>query len=465
MASIERVLFVWPPGYEAKYALPLAFAYLKSSLPATCEARLVDCVMAGPQGFAALRAALAEFRPQVVAVSSWSPMFPKALEAMRIAKAFDPGIVTIFGGVHMTAYGEQVMQNAEIDFGFRGEGEQCFPVFLEELAHDAPDWRRVKGLAWRTPEGVVFNPQALIETLDDLPFPDYAFIRLDDYIAQGYRYFSPKLRNAPILATRGCPYRCNFCAAPVVSGKPVRTHSPDYIARLVTMLHERFAVEWVNFIDDNFTFHVKWCKQVCATLKNLRLPLGFATPNGIRFQRGDRELWAAMRAAGWQLLVIAPESGSPDTIARMQKDIDLATIPGVVDDIRSAGLEVQGFFIIGYPGETEADLRMTRSLIYKCDFDFFALSNFQPIPGTPVYKQLVASGEIEDNTLPRSYSDGVRTYTPASLKGFNFPRFILETWLLFALRRPVMFIKMMRHYDVRMIARKLALNIRQMVLR
>jgi radical SAM superfamily enzyme YgiQ (UPF0313 family) len=357
------------------------------------------------------------------------------------------------------AYWNRAMEHDAIDFGFRGEAEQSFGVFINEVEKGGKNWAGIQGLIYRSAGTVQANEFSLIENLDDLVPPDYHFISLDRYIALGYRLHCPEKMNAPILATRGCPYRCAFCAAPLLNGKHVRTHSPEYIARVVKHLYDEFGIRWFNFVDDNFTFHVAWCKDVCDRLIALNLKgVGYGTPNGIRFQRGDMELWQKMKQAGWQSVVVAPESGSEATILRMHKDIKLETLPPIIRDMRSCGLIVQGFFIIGYPGEGIEDIKKTVAFIKICNFDFFYLNNFQPIPGTSIYEELVASGEISDMTLPNNYSDGIRVYTPPGLRDFNFSKFVLKTYFFYALTHPRVFIHILKFFNIGLFAKKLILN-------
>jgi hypothetical protein len=120
----------------------------------------------------------------------------------------------------------------------------------------------------------------------------------------------------------------------------------------------------------------------------------------------------------------------------MKKDLKLDVVPRVVKEIQDAGLKCQAFFIVGYPGETAEDIEETFRLIRRCRFNFVFLANFQPLPGTPVYDQLVADGEIEDGLLPFNFSDGIRVYTPKELEDFNFAKFILKTHLMMAVTNP-----------------------------
>jgi hypothetical protein len=219
-------------------------------------------------------------------------------------------------------------------------------------------------------------------------------------------------------------------------------------------------MHWLNIIDDNFTFNWRFAMKFCDAVIDLNLDrLGFGTPNGIRLQKGDPELWMLMKKAGWRSLNVAPESGSQAVLDIMKKDMDISIVPKIVEEIRDAGLWVQAYFIIGYPGETVEDIVQTSKLIRRCKFNFVFLNNFQPLPGTPVYDQLVADGEIEDGLLPQNYSDGSRAYTPENLKDFNFAMFVLKTYLMMVLRDPMNLPYMLRIFGVKMVFRKLLSNI------
>ena len=96
--------------------------------------------------------------------------------------------------------------------------------------------------------------------------------------------------------------------------------------------------------------------------------------------------------------------------------------------------------MLGYPGETREDIEKTTALIKKCRFSFAAIANFNPLPGTPVYDELIEKGEIKAGTLPGSFMDdylkGARVYTPKELKDFDFQKYRLKILISMALRDP-----------------------------
>ena len=369
-----KIALIWPKGFDTSYVLPLSLAYLISNIGnGKHKIKIFDCALMGIDSSSPkFSRIIDDFSPQIVGVSCWSNTFSEALNIIRVVKSINSCITTVIGGCHASSYPDQVMEQKEIDFLFRGEAEFSFQLFLDELEKKEPNWSIVKGLLYRSSDGNnIKNDIKFEESLDRISIPDYDSINLEKYIEHGYRYNSPVKRNAPIIATRGCPYRCNFCSAPIINGKKIRKHSVEYMREWIKYLYEKKNIKWFSIIDDNFTFDADYAKAFCQEIINLGLKdIGFANPNGVRLQRGNPELWALMKLAGWRTIHIAPESGSNRVLKLMKKDLNPDIVPGVVEDIKASGLKVQAFFLLGYPGESIDDIKKTSELIKKCRFNF-----------------------------------------------------------------------------------------------
>jgi radical SAM superfamily enzyme YgiQ (UPF0313 family) len=177
--------------------------------------------------------------------------------------------------------------------------------------------------------------------------------------------------------------------------------------------------------------------------------------------RGNLNLWKLMKRAGWELLVVAPETGSQKIADFMEKDIDLEKVPKIVEDIKKAGLKVHCYLIIGYPGETVEDIKMTEKMIKENNFNFFGLHRFQPLPGTPIYDELVEKREIKDGLLPVNYIEGTSPYLISGLKGFNFPKFIFKNYALHAMRDPLNLPYIISLYNPQFFIKKFSAHFRQ----
>ncbi len=462
-----KIVLVWPNGFDTNYTIPISLAYLKSNLDNTKhDISIINCSLLGIDAKSPeFEEKIRRLDPDIVGVSCWSPVFKECLQVLKETKRINEKIITVMGGCHVTSYPASVMKNSCVDFIFRGESELSFPTFLEELQRDEPDWPKVMGLGYRSDEdNLSLNELEREPDLDKINIPDYDAIGLQECIAQGYRFYTENEMNAPIWVTRGCPYRCAFCSGPLINGKIIRKHSVEYMMRWIKHLYYDKGIRFINIIDDNFTFHIDYAKEFCQSVIDLNLKdLQFGTPGGVRIQRTDIELIRLMKKAGWEYVCVAPESGSVDVLKRMRKDLDPSIIPQKVKEIRKTGLKVHGLFIIGYPGETEEDIQKTVKLIRKCKFNFFFLSNFQPLPGTPVYDELVESGEITDGLLPTHYSKGKRVYVPDGLKGFNFPRFVLREYMHLALSQPTNIPYMFKYISPKLAAQRIFSNIKNML--
>ena len=400
-----RVLFVWPKNEGGLLSIPLGFAYLFGNcLDEQFKFGLIDCVLDHLSGTdPEFINRVTSFSPSVLAVSGSSSNFSETQSILQAVKKLDRKIVTIVGGPHVTACGPQVIEQENIDFLFLGEAEIGFKQFLKSLSgQSTTSFAEIQGLVYRDKDGAChFSEPARIENLDALSLPDYDAVNIDRYIEAGSTYLSTKERCAPIYCTRGCPYHCKFCSVPSISGRTLRRHSVPYLIDNIKYLYERKKIRGFNVVDDNFTFDIEFAKEFCRqVIASGFEEIEFNSPNGIRMQRGDSELWTLMKHAGWQTITVAPESGSQRVLQLMGKELDLSPVPGIIADMKKAGLLINGFFMSGYPGETEDDLRETEKFIKTCGFDNVYVASFQPMPGTQIYEELVANGTLCTHHLP-----------------------------------------------------------------
>ena len=471
--TVKRILLIEPIGNLPFYVLPLALGYLKSNVSDFHTVKIFDCSMEGISADSSeFKEEILNFMPDIVGISASMQTYKGALLAVKTIKSINRSIITVMGGAHPSLFAEQIMQNEYVDYVFRGEAELSFPLFLDQL-DDKKDFSSIKGLVFRENGNVIKNEINLESNLDKINIPDYKSLRLDEYIKRGYNYGGFYGKSAPIWITRGCPYRCAYCSAMYINGKKIRHHSIQYLVEWIDNLYKNLAIRQFAIIDDNFTFYQDLAKKFCRTIIRLRNEryfkdkIHFATPNGIRIDRIDDELLVLMKEAGWHGVSVAPESGSRKTLKRMRKNIDPDTVPEKIRRIKAAGLAVRAFFLVGYPGETEADIKKTIKLIRKCKIDALILGRFLPIPGTPVFNKLVQDGEIQSDFMPPSIfkfvmplgKKGLETYTPRGLKNFNsFWLFFRENMFL-SFRNPYSIIYFIKYYGIMHLIKKLILAI------
>jgi len=454
-----KVALIWPYGNDYTYSMPLGLGFLIANCKEPgVEFRVFDGALNNaPSSSDSFKGFLLSYCPDVVGVSCWSRTYKETREVIAVVKALLPECVVVMGGIHPTVYTVKTLEDSGTDYLLIGECESSFKMFLSALGGSGK-LEDVPGLAYRRRDGTVAaNPLSYVQDLDSIALPDYDAIQLEAYLKKGYSYFSGRNRSAPIWMSRGCPYSCKFCSAHMINGKKIRRHSVEYGIEWITMLYERYHIRQINIIDDNFTFDAAYTRSFCEALirKNFK-GLTMNTANGIRAQRTDFETLKLMKRAGWKVAVVAPESGSRRMLRIMKKGLDPDMWPEKVREIRKAGLSPIGLFLAGYPGETLEDLKQTEALVRRCDFDHLVVQYFQPMPGTPIYQELVEKGEIEDTLLPGTTS-GRRVYVTKDLEGFNFARFAFVLYLRTFFRHPIRITQMILSYNPILIIKRLAI--------
>jgi radical SAM superfamily enzyme YgiQ (UPF0313 family) len=400
-----RIALIWPHDHTVYQTLPLSLGILHTTIKDQGhDVRMFNLPLENWRADSPeFHDAIARFEPDLIGVSAWAVSFRSAVAAMRAAKARVPNAVTVCGGMYPTLNADQAWAPGVFDYLILGEAEQTFPAFVRLLAAgDRDAILRLHGIYHRKPDGTLVRTRPVTPTnLDACSRVDWEFIQLERSF--GRRYMSTMLgpkRKVAMFATRGCEYSCNFCAAPLLNGQGLRHWSVDFVTREIRMLYDRYDVRMVYFMDDNATQDRAFFKDLCRGIADLQLPdITLELYRGVRLENLDEEMLQLMRRAGFETLTIAPESGSERVRKLMKKDMATADIRRATTMIRAAGLSVQGYFIIGYPGETADERRESYRFIYELGLDVFSLHKYMALPGTASFLKLVKDGRI-----PRDYT-------------------------------------------------------------
>ncbi len=298
-------------------------------------------------------------RPELVGLSFLSTTsYPYAKILARQIRAADPKVKIAFGGVFASLNPQLVkLQVPEIDFVCRGDGEQLILDLVERL--DDPD--TVAGVTWQEKGGKLrHNANRTLERhLDQWPFPDRESLALD--FVESMPLDVPAVlsleRFTTMQTSRGCPWPCVFCDIPIFNEGKWRSRSPEHvIAEFKQLQDDGYGA--VYFVDDHFLLQPKRIEAICKGIND----------NGIDIQWGCEgrvdstcmELFPAMAKAHCRTLMFGIESGSQKILDRLKKEQTLEEIETAVNKAKDAGIEiVHGFFVVGSPDETEADMRQT----------------------------------------------------------------------------------------------------------
>lgn len=345
------------------------------------------------------------FAPDVVGITSMSlEYWRQAHETARLVKEADPKIVTVMGGVHPTSLPERVMADANIDFAILGEGEERLPRFLKILGeHAAPEFSEMDGVAYRQAERVIIRPAtAFVEDLDRFPLPDYRFLNWDKVMRfqQGAAGGMGTKRTpvGTIMTSRGCPFRCCFCAGWRTMGRKMRLRSVANVLREVDMLVRDYGVREIVFQDDEMYANVDRAVAIVEGIRQRKYDLIWKNSN-LASWRMNYELLKLMKESGCYQITISPESGS-DRVLRevIHKPAKKADALRVSQWCRDLGLELQADFVIGFPGETWDEIRQTTAFAEELDADSVKFAIATPFPGTELCDVAMAQG-----LLPRDF--------------------------------------------------------------
>ena len=191
---------------------------------------------------------------------------------------------------------------------------------------------------------------------------------------------------APVLSSRGCPYNCDYCAVNSIWKRKYRTRSIENIVDEIELLIKRYGVKEIHFEDDNLTLNRQRVIELCDEIKRRNLKFSWACPNGIRIDTLDEKLLKRMKESGCYSISFGIESGSQKVLDDVHKRLDLKIVPGVVRTARKVGIETKGFFIVGFPTDTEETIRQTVEFAKSLPLDVAAFFVCMPLPGSKLFE-------------------------------------------------------------------------------
>jgi anaerobic magnesium-protoporphyrin IX monomethyl ester cyclase len=293
----------------------------------------------------------------------------------------DRRAAVVAGGNQATFLCDDFLE-AGADYVIKGEGEASFHGLVLHLQKKAalPD-----GVA----HGRLRNPgMKLIEDLDSLPFPAFDLLPLENYWAIGYAHAPTGNRYLPITSSRGCPFSCRYCSSSRFWQRRWRGRSARNVVDEIEHFSEKYGVKNFHFEDDNFALDRERVVGICREIVDRGLSISWSLPNGVMTDSLDGETLEWMCRAGCTYMSMAPESGSPDVLQKMNKSVDLRHMEEMVTKAKSLGIRVGAFFILGFPGETRKDVRLTGRLARRLaarGLDDLSVFIMTPLPGNDAF--------------------------------------------------------------------------------
>src|SRR5215469_16980134 len=374
---------------------PLGTLYAAALLrTAGISVAVFDTMLNDPE--AGFQNALRQHRPRIVVVfeDNFNFLSKMCLTRMRevayhiLDTSLQAGATVLVNGSDASDHALDYLQK-----GFRcvllGEAE-C--TLLEAVSHllkgDENALEHVAGLAYvrkDSAELVKTAPRALMRNLDYLPFPARDLIDTNQYRSAwkaAHGYFSLN-----IVASRGCPYRCNWCAKPIY-GDSFSVRSAAAVAAEIRQLKCNFGADHLWFADDIFGLRPKWVRELAAEVEKLDAALPFKMQSRVDLMTPNNA--SALRRAGCVEVWMGAESGSQKILDAMDKGTRVDQIAKARENLRREGIRACYFLQFGYPGETWQDIQSTIRLVHDTRPDDIGVSVSYPLPGTKFFERVQA---------------------------------------------------------------------------
>lgn len=315
-----------------------------------------------------------KFSPDVVGLTMLTGTFKSTLNIAKLVKCINKKIMVVVGGVHPTLLPEECAKEESIDYVIVGEGEYSF---LELV--NGNKLEDIKGLAYKKDGKVVVNEKRpYIQNLDELPFP-----ARDSFLNPPT---NPDEYGA-IITGRGCPNQCTFCASKKLWNCMARFRSVENVFEEIKQVYDTYGTRFFEFRDDALTINMERAKKLFSLIIESNLKISWTCDT--RVDRIDKELLTLMKKAGCSRIKIGVESGSDRILKMVKKGITTEHVRKGVKLIKEVGIPFTIYLMIGFPTETEEEIKETLRLAKELNPNYFSLSILTPYFGTEMYNDYI----------------------------------------------------------------------------
>lgn len=366
-------------GKTLKYRLFSLFGHRQGSLATSWKRYYKRIENENDPIWAEVLFAIEALRPKIVGVTATAITLPSAIRVIGAVKRSYAGVVTVIGGPATTTVPEEVAKCTSIDHVVVGEGEGKLLSIVDHVINGTD---------------LVFDFPP-IEDLDSLPFPD----RDDVFIIGNKKELVPVHVDNILFTSRGCPYRCGFCATKSLWGS-VRARSAKSIVDEIEWLYTNNGLEDFFFVDDLFMLSKKRINEFCKELDRRSLRVRWKCLG--RLNIVDKQLIKTMMAHGCYNIAFGVESGSDRILKMIKKDLTVSMIKSKARILQETGIRWHCYVMVGFPTETKDEMVETLRLVNEIRPTSVGVCVFCPYPGTPLGRYVTKSGmrlDLKNNDM------------------------------------------------------------------
>jgi len=304
-----------------------------------------------------------------------------AFEMTALAK--NKGCKVIVNSSDATDHVEEYLDHGA-DYIVIGEGEISLRELLVRI-ESGSDPVNMEGIQFRqNNQTTPLKKRDVLHDLDSLPFPAWDLVDVAEYKKrwlQASGYFSLN-----ISTTRGCPFKCNWCAKPIY-GNRYNVHSPQRVVQELKNLQRNYDVDHFWMTDDIFGLKPGWTKEFSGIVQQEKLKIKFKIQSRVDLLLQEENI-DSLAKAGCETVWVGAESGSQKILDAMDKGTAVAQIYEATHLLRKHHINVAFFLQFGYPGETRDDIRKTIDMVMELMPDDIGVSVSYPLPGTKFYERV-----------------------------------------------------------------------------
>ena len=323
--------------------------------------------------------------PDFVGITVITARINSALSLSAKVKEINPDIKVVLGGPHVHFEHRTVIGYPSVDFCVRGEGE-ITALHLITCASNDGNLRDIRGVTFKEGDEIIVTPdRPFIQDLDVLPFPARGLLQSPVYKG----LWTEEVTFSPMLATRGCPYLCQFCDAPAIWGRAHRRRSVANVLDELDQIYNEFGVRYVRFVDDLLVVNKRWAIDLCKGILKRGLNELYWACDG-RVGLMSEELLEELKRANCKVIFYGVEFGNQRILDFCKKGFTIKQVKETIEMTSKVGISSYGYFMMGYPTETIETVEDTIKLAIELSLDYgmdsAGFSIVTPFPGTGLYE-------------------------------------------------------------------------------